>query len=316
MSTQDDTTRHRTLKNISIEQRKSKVGIDNFSQIPNDFSWFRNLELMVPNILAGKDLKELSRCVRDARRAKKHVIVMMGAHAVKCGLTRLVNLAMEKGLITALAINGACAIHDVEIALWGKTSEDVETSLVSGQFGVTEETVSFFNKAVAFAYERRIGLGKAICECLANLNPAYKDYSLLMGAHKLGVTVTIHVAIGTDVVHQHPEADGEQIGYAAMKDFRIFSELVSQLDGGVVINIGSAVILPEVFLKAIAVARNRGSNLGDFVTANFDMHQMYRPTKNIIERPRLLGARSFNFIGQHELLLPIFFASILDLSSR
>ncbi len=316
MNTSEDTAKDRNLKKISIEERKSKVGVDNFSQIPNDFSWFKNLELMIPNILAGKDLKELSRCVVDARRAKKHVVVMMGAHPVKCGLTRLINTAMAKGLITGLAINGACAIHDVEIALWGKTSEDVETSLVSGQFGVTEETASFFNKAVALSYQKRMGLGKATCEYLASLNPPYKSYSLLMGAHELGIKLTIHVAIGTDVVHQHPEADGEQIGYATMKDFRIFSELISQLDGGVVINIGSAVILPEVFLKAMAVARNRQANLGDFVTANFDMYQMYRPTKNLVERPRLLGARSFNFIGQHELLLPIFFASILYLSSQ
>lgn len=316
MSMPEEGTNDKTFRKISIKQRKSKVSIEDFSDIPNDFSWFRNFELMIPNILAGKDLRELTKRVVDSRRADKQVIIMMGAHPVKCGISRLINLAIEKRLITAIAINGACAIHDIEIALWGKTSEDVETSVVSGWFGATEETASFFNKAVAFAYERKIGLGQAICECIAERNPPYYAYSLLAHVHKHQITATIHVAIGTDIVHQHPEANGEQIGYATMRDFRIFSKLISQLNGGVVINIGSAVVMPEVFLKAIAIAKNIDANLGEFTTANFDMYYMYRPTKNLVERPKLLGARTFNFIGQHELLIPLFFASLLDLNSR
>lgn len=304
------------LNKISIQKRKSKVGVEDFANIPHDLTWLENLELMIPNILAGKDLKDLSKRVIEARNADRPVIIMMGAHPVKCGLSRLINTAIDKGLITAIAMNGACAIHDVEIGLWGKTSEDVEASLASGGFGVTQETISFFNRAIKEAYVNRIGLGEAVCRSIGAVSPPFQELSILANAHKSGLTVTIHVAIGTDIIHQHPEADGEQIGYATMKDFRIFAKSISELNGGVVLNIGSAVIMPEVFLKAMAIARNRNIDLGDFTTANFDMFQMYRPTKNVVDRPRLLGARSFNFIGQHEILLPVFFGLLLYRSSH
>lgn len=295
----------------SIRTRKSKVSLGDFARIPVDFSWYENLRMMIPNILKGRDLEDLSEAIAGAHSKNRPVVVMMGAHAVKCGLGPLVCRLLEGRVITSVAMNGACAIHDVEIAMWGKTSEDVGEGLKSGLFGTTQETSRFFDSVTRTCLETRVGLGPCLGRELAGRNAPNADVSILASAYKAGAPVTVHVAIGTDVVHQHPEADGQAIGYATMEDFRAFAATIRNLRGGVVLNIGSAVILPEVFLKALAMARNAGADLGQFTTANFDMFSLYRPVTNVVERPRLVGATTYNFCGSHEIVLPVLFSSLM-----
>jgi hypothetical protein len=299
-------------RKTSIERRASKVHLGDFASLPTDFSWFDSLRAMIPRILRGRDLADLTEAVARTRERGGPVIFMMGAHAVKCGLGQLVCALMERRVVTRLAVNGACAIHDVELAMWGKTSEDVGDGLKSGLFGATDETAQFFNAAAARCLRERTGLGACLGEALVDSKAPNQGVSLLATARRLGVPVTVHVAIGTDVVHQHEEADGAAIGYATMEDFRSFVSAISDLRGGVVINIGSAVIMPEVFLKALAVARNKGADLGEFTTANFDMFPLYRPMTNVVERPRLIGATGYSFLGNHEIILPVFVASLLS----
>jgi hypothetical protein len=252
-----------------------------------------------------------SRVVIAAREGKP-VILMMGAHAVKCGLGGLIAHMIAKKVVTGVAMNGACAIHDIELAVWGRTSEDVGEGLRSGEFGTTRETAEFFARAAGRCLSSEQGIGEALQAELDAAKPSNRGVSIIGACSDAGAILTVHVAPGTDVVHQHKEADGKAIGYGTMKDFRTFSETIAGLDGGVVINIGSAVIMPEVFLKALAMARSRGLDLGDFTTANFDMYSMYRPQVNVLERPRLIGGTTFGFLGHHEVLLPVFFASILS----
>lgn len=294
----------------SIRTRKSKVDIKDFARLPDDLSWYKHLRVMIPDILKGHDLEELSLAIVEARSAGRPVVVMMGAHVVKCGLGPLVCNLLARKVITGLAVNGACAIHDVEVAMWGKTSEDVGDGLKTGLFGSTEETAAFFDRASRACLKEHLGLGSVLGrELVAGAAPNC-GVSVLASAYRAGVPVTVHVAIGTDVVHQSPDADGQAIGYATMKDFRTFAAAIGNLQGGVVLNIGSAVILPEVFLKALAMARHAGADLGPFTTANFDMLPHYRPTVNVVERPRLLGAKTYNFCGSHEIILPVLFASL------
>ena len=296
----------------SIESRESKVSLKDFASTPADFSWYACLKTMIPRILRGRDLEDLSERIATARREERPLIVMMGAHVVKCGLGGLLGTLLRRGIITRVAINGACAIHDVEIAMWGKTSEDVGEGLKSGLFGETEETARFFAAATRVAFTDKIGLGKSLGQALRERSAPNSAASILATAAETGVPVTVHVALGTDVVHQHSEADGAAIGYSTMEDFRDFASAIAGLRGGVVLNLGSAVILPEVFLKALAMACNAGADLGQFTTANFDMIPLYRPTMDVVERPRLVGATTYNFTGNHEILLPVFFASIMS----
>jgi hypothetical protein len=299
-------------KRQSIATRKSKVHLGDFASMPADFSWYGSLAMMIPRILRGQDLNSLADAVAGARRRGRPVVFMMGAHAVKCGLGGLLCELLRRRVVTRLAVNGACAIHDFEIAMWGKTSEDVAEGLKHGVFGTTEETAVFFNSAARACLRKRIGLGRSLGDALARGGAPNASVSLLATARELDVPMTVHVAIGTDVVHQHPDADGKAIGYGTMKDFRSFAAGIMDLRGGVVVNVGSAVVMPEVFLKAVAMARSRGADLGDFTTANFDMFPLYRPLTNIVERPRLIGARSYNFIGNHELVLPVLVASLMS----
>jgi hypothetical protein len=236
---------------------------------------------------------------------------MMGAHVVKCGFGRILGNLIREKVVTGIALNGACAIHDVEIAMWGKTSEDVEEGLKRGEFGMAGETSEFFDSASAKCLDDRTGLGEALGRQLTERSAPNPDVSILAAASSTGIPITVHVAIGTDIVHQHDAADGKAIGQGTLTDFRRFASVIAGLNGGVVINIGSAVMLPEVFLKALAMARNKGKDLGEFTTANFDMCSLYRPSANIVRRPRALGGTTFEFLGHHELLLPVFFGSVL-----
>jgi hypothetical protein len=297
---------------VSMESRSSKVSIEGFAAVPGDLSWWPELERLFPRILAGSDRRDLADRVAMAVKEQRPVILMMGAHVVKCGLGALIGSLIRERVVTSVAMNGACAIHDVELAIWGRTSENVEDGLRSGDFGMTEEIAGFFNQAAAQCLEEEIGFGNALKKRLAQVRPQHAGVSVIAACSGSEVPLTVHVAVGTDVVHQNEEADGRAIGYGTMKDFRLFARQISDLNGGVVINLGSAVIMPEVFLKAMALARNRGAELGAFTAANFDMFSLYRPRVNLVERPRLIGGRTFSFLGHHEILLPVFFASLLS----
>jgi hypothetical protein len=297
-------------KKVSIHERRSKVDVSQFPKVPEDFSWYAEYENLLPRILKGNDFRALTDGVVSARAAGRPVILMLGAHVIKCGMGPLLGHLVTRGAVTGVAMNGACAIHDVEIAMWGKTSEDVASNIEAGTFGMSRETAEFMNGAARRSLDEKTGLGTAILAMLAEADPPHGEASLLAACHRAGVDVTCHVAIGTDIVHEHPEADGRAIGHGTMYDFRKFSDWMLGLDGGVVINVGSAVIMPEVFLKALAVARNKEAELGEFITANFDMLAQYRPLSNVVRRPEEVGGTGYNFIGHHEILLPILVAAI------
>jgi hypothetical protein len=299
-----------SARKTSVHDRLSKVDVSQFPRVPEDFSWYAQYENLLPRILKGNDLRALTDGVASARAAGKPVLLMLGAHVIKCGMGPLLGHLVARGAVTGVAMNGACAIHDVEIAMWGKTSEDVASNIGDGTFGMSRETAEFMNGAARRSLDEKTGLGEAITAMLAEADPPHGDESLLAACHRAGVGVTVHVAIGTDIVHEHPEADGRAIGHGTMYDFRKFASWIMGLDGGVVINVGSAVIMPEVFLKALAMARNKEAQLGGFITANFDMVSQYRPLSNVVERPEAAGGTGYNFIGHHEILLPILVAGI------
>jgi len=298
-------------RRVSIDARRSKVEVRDFASLPKDYAWVEELEKMIPRILAGRDLTELASRVVRAARDGRPVILMMGAHLIKCGLGTLIGELIRRHVVSGVAMNGACAIHDVELAMWGKTSEDVGEGLRTGEFGMTEETAGFFSRAARRCLDQEIGMGDAITEELRSADPPHQEVSVLAACSECGTALTVHIAMGTDVVHQHEEADGKAIGFGTMKDFRRFADSIARLKGGVVLNFGSAVIMPEVFLKALAMARSRDIDMGDFTTANFDMFSLYRPRVNLVERPRLIGGTTYGFLGHHELLVPVFVASVL-----
>jgi hypothetical protein len=310
--TEKDSGRAKPARAVSIEARKSKVAVDRFASMPAGFSWYADLERMIPRILAGQDLRSLSTRILRAVSSGRPVVIMMGAHVIKCGLGGLIADLVRRGIVTFVAMNGAAAIHDVEVAVWGRTSEDVAEGIRTGHFGMTSETADFFARAAARCLSGDLGLGEALKAELSGAPAGHRDASLVAACMDTRTPLTVHVAIGTDVVHQHDEADGAAIGKGTMKDFRLFAARIEGLNGGVVLNLGSAVVLPEVFLKALAMARSRDIDLGDFTTANFDMYSLYRPRVNVVERPRLVGGTTFSFLGHHEILLPVLFASILS----
>ena len=248
-----------------------------------------------------------------AYQREKAVIVMMGGHVIKCGLSPLLIALAERGVITGFAFNGASSIHDFEIALIGETSEDVSAYLQTGQFGMWEETGKLMNETIQHAADTGIGMGEALGKKLIALDAPYNTYSLLAAGIQLNIPITVHVAIGTDIIHQHPSANGAAIGEASFTDFRLLTELVTQLeDGGVVLNLGSAVILPEVFLKTLTIARNLGNTVSHFTAADFDMIQQYRPAENVVKRPTEMGGKGYTFTGHHELMIPLLVQAVLS----
>jgi hypothetical protein len=301
------------IKSFSLKERKSKVTVKDFANTCSSNSSFKDFLTSLPNILAGKELRELVKDILRAHHRGKPVLWAMGAHVIKCGLSPIINRLIREKVVNAIALNGAGAIHDVEIALVGETSEDVEKTLAIGKFGMTYETAEFINNALKEGAKRGWGAGKAIGYKLLKTKTPYKKFSILANAAMHNIPATIHIAIGTDVVHMHPSTDGSTVGETSYKDFRIFSAIVCDLlDGGVFLNIGSAVILPEVFLKALSIAMNLGYNLIELTTANFDFIEHYRPMQNIVKRPAKLGARSYSFIGHHEILIPLLAQAIVE----
>ena len=243
---------------------------------------------------------------------KRAVILMMGAHVIKCGLNPVVIELIRKKVITGIAINGACLIHDFEVAYQGQTSEDVAKALEKGKFGMGKETADFINEAIRQGVSGGRGAGESLGRKIFNSRLPYGRLSLLGNAYKYKIPVTCHVAIGTDIIHQHPSFDGALTGEGSLRDFHILTEEISKLEGGVVLNFGSAVILPEVFLKALNLARNLGFKVKNFTTANFDMNYHYRPSENIVRRPVLSSGRGYYIIGHHEIMLPLLAQAVIE----
>jgi hypothetical protein len=300
------------IKSYSIKGRESKVRVKDFSKPHQKGGSFQDFFSSLPNILAARHFKEVAASVVQARRDKRPVMLGMGAHSIKVGLNPVIIDLMERGIVTSLSLNGAGIIHDFELALIGQTSEDVDKEILSGAFGMAEETGSMLNHAVSSAGKDE-GIGAAVGRMIQAGDFPYKNMSLLAAGQRLGVPVTVHIAIGTDIIHMHPSFDGRATGEAAHRDFLTFCSLVSELEGGVYINIGSAVLLPEIFLKAVTLVRNLGHSLQHFTTVNMDFVQHYRPNTNVVRRPTQGGGRGFAITGHHEIMFPLLAASIIEL---
>jgi hypothetical protein len=266
----------------------------------------------LPRILVANELRELVRDIERSRRRKRPVILMMGAHVIKVGLSPIIIDLVQRGIVTHVAMNSAAAIHDVETAMWGQTSEDVAANILDGKFGMSRETGEFINRGLVRGFaETTEGYGEAIGKKVIASKAPYRSVSILASCFEESVPVTVHAAIGTDIIHQQPTMDGAATGEMSFRDFKIFANSVKDLrGGGVVLNIGSAVILPEVFLKALTVARNLGFKVRGFSTANFDMIRQYRPQMNVVERPTQSSGRGYSFTGHHEIMIPLLAAMI------
>ena len=303
---------NKSLRTRPVKERFSKVSVDSFASPPWAVMSVREFLKGLPQLLAGKDMLAVAEAIASASRNQKEVIAGLGAHVIKVGLNPVLISWMEKGFLTGLALNGAGAIHDVEVALWGKTSEDVGPALDQGMFGVAEETAEIINMAVIQGAKNDKGFGRALGEKLLDQNPPFARQSLMCQAVKRDIPVTVHVALGTDIVHMHPGSDGGAIGKTSMKDFHLLASRIANLEGGVYLNVGSAVLLPEIFLKALNLARNRGNKVNVFTTVNMDFIKQYRPTVNVVERPVRLGGEGYQLIGHHELNLPLLTAAVME----
>ena len=298
------------VKTYALSDRKSKVSTDAFARVlPSDPSFSQFLDSL-PDILYGKDFRDFTRIYTNAVKNGAMVLWMMGAHVIKVGLSPLIIDAMEKGWVGHLAINGACVIHDVEIAIWGSTSEDVAAGIQDGTFGMAEDSTRFINEAVSQG-KGRFGYGEAVARRLEEQGGPHLDLSLLFNAYKNNIPVTVHSALGTEIIHQHPGVDARAVGDTSWTDFQVFAHSTALLKkDAVVVNVGSAVIMPEVFLKALTVARNLGYPAYGFSTANFDMIRHYRPAVNVVQRPTQGTGKGFYFIGYHEIMVPLLFAAL------
>ncbi len=300
------------IKTCSISQRKSKVAIDGLGKVYSKGGSFGDFVSSLPHFLAASDLREVAAAIAKAHADKKPVILGMGAHPIKVGLSPLIIDLMQKGIITAVATNGACIIHDFELAFLGQTSEDVLKELNTGTFGMAKETGSYINNAINEGVRKGKGIGASVGEFLDLSDFRFKDKSIFREGYKLGIPMTVHVAIGTDIIHMHPEADGALTGEGSMRDFRLFASVVSELEGGVFINLGSAVILPEVFLKALTIARNLGHKVEEITTVNMDFIQHYRARENVLKRPTIIRGKNFALTGHHEIMFPLLAAILTE----
>lgn len=301
------------VQTYPLGERHSKVSQEDFARTIAADSSLKDFLNSLPDILAVKSLRAVAEQIIRARDLKRPIIWGIGGHVVKTGLAPVLIDLMERGHVSAIAANGSVLIHDAEIALVGATSEDVDATLGAGAFGAARETGNLLNEAARLASQDGIGLGEATGKVLLEHAPTHKNLSLLCAAYERKIPFTAHVAIGADITHFHPQADGASLGAATHTDFLLFAELVKRLDGGgVYLNIGSAVVLPEVFLKAFTLVRNLNFPLADFTTANFDFIQSYRPQMNVLRRPVQDGAgRSYSLTGHHEIMIPLLAAAIL-----
>jgi len=300
------------VKTYSLGERHSKVKESDFARPWHKGGAFQEFVRGLPRILAGAEVREVAAAWVEARREGHQVLLGMGAHPLKVGLSPVLIDLLGHGLITGLALNGAGIIHDAEIAMVGQTSEDVDQELGSGRFGMARETATFLNQAIAWGAHRGLGLGEAVGRRLLESDFPFKHLSVVLAAVAAGVPVTVHVAVGTDIIHLHPSLDPAALGQTSHYDFRLFAAQVSQLSHGLYINLGSAVILPEVFLKALTLARNLGHQVSPLTTVNLDFIHHYRPLTNVVRRPTTPGGRGYALTGHHELLLPLLAAMVVE----
>jgi hypothetical protein len=300
------------VQSYSLRKRASKVRREDFAEPWKAGGDFNQWVSSLPGILAGNDFRAVVARIVRACRSRKTIILAMGAHPIKVGLNPVIIDLMERRIIQGLAMNGAGIIHDTELAMAGHTSEDVAAQLGKGEFGMAGEPAKFLNEAMVDGANRGIGLGRAVGERIARGKWPFKSQSLMAMAFELGIPLTVHVAIGTDTIHFHPDVDGSAIGKTSHLDFRLFASLVSTLEGGVFINLGSAVILPEVFLKALSLARNLGHRVEKFTTLNMDFIRHYRPMTNVVQRPTLEGGEGYFLVGHHEIMFPLLAAAVIE----
>lgn len=306
------------LTTYPLSSRHSKVSLDDFAQPVTEPAALSEFLNSLPNILAVQSLREVAARIRRAKQVEKPIIWGIGGHVIKTGLAPVIIDLMKRGFVTAIAANGSVLVHDAEIAMAGSTSEDVDATLGAGAFGGAEETGQLLNRAAQEGMRDRIGLGEAMGRALLESKPIHRDYSLLCAAYYARVPFTAHLTIGGDIAHFHPTADGAALGATSHTDFCLLAELVRRLNGGgVYLNIGSAVTLPEVFLKCVTLVRNLGHELSDITTANFDFIQSYRPQTNVVRRPTADGAgRGYSITGHHELNIPLLAAELICGSSK
>lgn len=304
-----------SLKKVTtypLSSRKSKVEAGLGAHAYKKGNSFKSFLGGLPSFLAASDLKTIAGLIVKARKNDRPVILGMGAHPVKVGLSPVIIDLMDKKIITAIATNGACVIHDFELSLAGRTSEDVASELCTGRFGMARETGEGVNRAIRSGVKKGYGIGRAIGEYIFKSKNRFKAASIFSEGFRLGIPMTVHVAIGTDIAHMHPGADGAKIGEGSLRDFRLFASVVSDLEGGVYINLGSAVIMPEVFLKALTVARNLGNKAEDITTVNMDFIQHYRARENVLCRPTMIKGRSYALTGHHEIMFPLLAAATIE----
>jgi hypothetical protein len=295
-----------------LKSRASKARAEDFARPFAKGSGLAAFLKGLPRVLAAADLLAVVEAIRAAKARRGGIVWGLGAHVVKTGLSPVVIDLMERGFVSAIATNGAGIIHDFEIALAGATSEDVEASLGPGRFGMAEETGRLLNRAINDGVAQGLGLGQAVGAFLAAHHPQYERVSLTAAAERLGIPLTVHVAIGTDIIHMHPDASGRALGEGSQRDFKYFVSNIAKLEGGVFINCGSAVVLPEVFLKAIALVRNRGIALNDLTTVNLDFARQYRPQTNVVSRPTAGAGRGYSLVGHHEIMIPLLAAALVE----
>jgi hypothetical protein len=302
------------LKTYPLKKRHSKVRVSDFAKPWRRGGSFSRFYRALPDILAVKTLRAVANAIAHAHRKGRPVIVGIGAHVIKVGLSPVIVSLMEQGIVTAVAMNGAGIIHDFELALMGHTSEEVDAEIDKGRFGMAEETGRILNEAIILGYRNRQGMGEAVGHYINRSKGQFPNRrtSILATGAELGIPVTVHVAVGTDIIHMHPAADGAAIGATSLLDFRRLAAVVAGMEGGVYLNIGSAVVLPEVFLKTVSLGRNLGHRLSHITTVNMDFLAHYRPLTNVVRRPTQKGGKGYSLIGHHEIMLPLLVAAVAE----
>ena len=304
------------VRTYPLASRASKAHAEDFATALAPGASFKSWFDSLPGILAGDSLRRVVRAIVDARARDAGIVWGIGAHVIKTGVSPVLVDLMRRGYVSALAMNGAGVIHDFEIALSGGTSEDVDEALGPGRFGMADETGRILNELIRNAEAEGRGLGQTVGGYLAAASTPWTDRSLMATAHRLGIPVTVHVAVGTDIIHMHKDASGAAIGGASLRDFRYFTSCVARLSDGVYLNCGSAVVLPEVFLKAVALARNRGIALDRLTTVNIDFQRLYRPQTNVVTRPVAgTSGQGISLVGHHEILIPLIAAAVIEMGS-
>ncbi len=302
------------LKTYPLKKRYSKVRLSHFAKPWRRGGSFNAFFAALPDILAVKTLRAVAQAIANAHRNKRPVIVGIGAHVIKVGLAPIVTDLMERGIVTAVAMNGAGIIHDFELALMGHTSEEVDAEIDDGRFGMAEETGRMLNEAISRGAKDGEGLGEAVGHYINRYKGQFPNRatSILAAGARLSLPVTVHVALGTDIIHMHPSADGAAIGATSLLDFRRLAAVVAGMEGGVYVNVGSAVILPEVFLKTVSLGRNLGHPLSNITTVNMDFLSHYRPQTNVVRRPTQKGGKGYSLTGHHEIMLPLLAAAVTE----